>query len=175
MDPSTIRQIIMLTASLVLGSQGRSREVADTNIVQVNLVSPRQAAAADSPGKWQHRKVVGSDLDGDGIQERVVILARVGTSSEGVETWDDGQEWEARIEEPDGTTTRVYAQYVQLGRLRGYINDGQGRPTLFLLEETSARVRGFEVTYHGPGKVNSQMVFERYIERSVVKEETVRK
>jgi hypothetical protein len=134
---------------------------------QVDLVSPNQPAAIDSPGFWEYRKMAGADLDGDGIQERIVILANIGIQN-GQEGWNDGQQWEVRIEELDGTQTRVYAQYVQLGRVEGYIVGSRKYPSLFLVELTGAGIRGFDIDYRGPGNVSARQAFSRTVERAVL-------
>jgi hypothetical protein len=136
----------------------------DTSLVDLSL-----PAAVDSTIRWQYRESTKYDLDGDGIQEKIVILANVGKSSSGELTWDDGQPWEVRIEEADGTTTRVFAQSVQLGKVQGYITHRDGHTTLYLLEQTTSILQGFEISYFGPNKVKSRVIFTRTIERFVKK------
>jgi hypothetical protein len=163
----SIQQILITAVVLLLPSTIHSQAIqvsADTSLVDLSL-----PAAVDSTNRWQYRESTTYDLNGDGIEEKVVILANVQKSSSGNIAWDDGQPWEVRIEEPDGTRTRVFAQSVQAGTVQGYITHQDGHPTLFLLEQTTSLLQGFEITYFGPNKIKSRVIFTRTIDRFVKK------
>ena len=145
-----------------------SQVVTGPESLQINLVSPSQPAAVESPNAWQYKRMMSYDLNGDGTKENIVILANIVVSSDGKESWDDGQAWEVRIEETDKTVTRVYAQYIQLGLLKGYITMEQGRAGIFLLEETAGGFKGFEIQYIGHGRFNANQLFSRSIKMPIV-------
>lgn len=157
-----IRQILNIAAVLLLPTAMHSQSI--TESADTSLVNPLLPVAVDSTNHWQYRKSTTYDLDRDGTQETITILANVEKSPSGQLAWDDGQPWEVRIEEPDGTRTRALAQFVQLGKITGYITHQDGHPTLFLLEQAGSGLRGFEITYSGPNKIKSKVIFVRTIE-----------
>jgi hypothetical protein len=156
-----IQQVINSFLLLLLPSICQSQLSDIPDGTDTSLVYPGQAVAVDSSSHWQYRKYSFYDLDGDGIQEKIVILANVELSSNGEPAWDDGQRWEVRIEEPAGTKTRVFAQYVQFGEVQGYITNQDGQLALLLLEKSSNYLRGSEVIYLGPNKIKSRVIFSR--------------
>ena len=162
-----IRQILISIIVLLLHSTVQSQELSVPDGTDTSLVFPSLPAAVDSTNHWQYRESTMYDLDGNGSQEKIVILANVERSSSGELMWDDGQPWEVRIEESNGKTTRVFAQFVQLGTVKGYITHRDGHTTLFLLQQTSSGIRGMEITYSGPNVVKSRVIFTRSIERFV--------
>lgn len=114
--------------------------------------------AQDEPG-WDYKQTVAADLDGDGTQERVVIMARVERSPDnpGEYLWDDGQPWQVLVESSSGDQTPVYSRWVQIGQLKGFISEEKknGGHDLILLELTGAGVSLYRVEYDGPRQVTS--------------------
>lgn len=119
----------------------------------VNLLNPRiPRALAGQPG-WAYQRVATADLDGDGVMERVVLIADA-IVEQGRPLWDDGQRWQVYIEEPDGTRTYVYAQLLQLGTLTVRLARATTSQalTLLLMEQLPQQLGVYEVSYRGPGQ-----------------------
>ena len=133
----------------------------------ISLVDPTLPRAVDSTNSWQYRQGTEYDLNGDGQREKIIILANVERGSSGELAWDDGQPWEVRIEEPDGKRTRIFAQSVQSGTVKGYVTLRDGHPTIFLLEQTTSVLVGMEIVYFGPNKIKSRVLFSRNIDRFI--------
>ena len=133
----------------------------------INLVDPKQEAAFEASGRWEYQELTSADLDGDGSEEKLVLVADVPLNSDGQPSWDDGQPWEVRIEEANGNQTRVYAQYVQLGHVwAGVVREEESPPKMLLIEETDLpRIRVFQVRYLGPGQVDVCELLDRQVER----------
>ena len=82
--------------------------------------------------------------------------------------WDDGQPWQAYVEEADGSRTYVFARFVQLGTLtlRLSAREGPDRPVVVLLEQLPDRLSVYEVEYSGPRKVRVTAPYERDLDVS---------
>ncbi len=142
---------------------------ATSNKQYTSFISPTQTFSQTDPSQWQYRATAKSDLNGDGVAELIVMQAKVQKDKDGHYLWDDGQEWAVYIEEPNGVKTLVYAQYVQLGQLEGFLTDliplkGKSprlySPSkLFLLETTGFQIRGTEITYTKPNTFCAHSVF----------------
>jgi hypothetical protein len=131
---------------------------------EVDMVSPRHDDAVMGQAGWNHAQSATADLDGDGTPERAVIIANADTYH-GTVLWNDGQVWEVYVEEPDGTRTYVYKQFLQLGSVLARLarpeaarpaQAGQQTPppppTILLLEQVPQRFSAYEVRYAGPGQ-----------------------
>jgi hypothetical protein len=90
------------------------------------------------------------DLDGDGVEERVVLTARV-EMHRGRPAWDDGQPWQVYVESGDGTRAYLYAQRLQLGTLTMRVSRGQPDrlPSIILIEHLPDRLRVLEASVRG--------------------------
>lgn len=123
-------------------------------------------AVIGSPG-WEYARVASGDLDGDGVEEHAVILARV-TLRDGQPVWDDWNVWQVFVEEPTGERTYVYSGPVQLGMLEPSLTepDGSGRRSFVLVEHTPYAVAMYEVAYEGPGRARLLALAERTIDRT---------
>lgn len=114
---------------------------------------------------WNYQQRAAADLDGDGVDERVVLTARV-ELYRGRPAWDDGQPWQAYVEEADSTRTRIYAQFVQLGTVTMRIGApaGETRASIVLIEHLPDRVAVYEARYDGPGRVSLSERFSRMLD-----------
>ena len=130
----------------------------------VDLLNPTvQPVVIGEPG-WEYQRVLMSDLDGDGTQERIVTLADAFVQN-GQPLWDDGHRWQVYIEEHDGSVTSIYRQFLQLGRLDVFVTEpveGQ-HPTVLLLESLPSRFRSYETSYQ-TGHVQSRLMLERMLD-----------
>jgi hypothetical protein len=119
----------------------------------LNLVDPeQQPVTAPAPG-WDYSRTLQADLDSDGAQETVHVLARVSRVPGRIDEymWDDGQPWQVYIQDGD-RVTHVYARFVQLGRLDVLITDEE-RPRLAIVEAQGAGYALYTVVYDGPDQV----------------------
>ncbi|MCG0239418.1 MAG: hypothetical protein L6E13_09500 [Firmicutes bacterium] len=117
---------------------------------EVNRINPHYPQGVAGQREWGYHQETRADLDGDGAEEKLVVIARVGRPSGGQDySWDDGQPWNVYVEEPDGTRTYVFADWVQLGQLNvGVTDDGD----VVILELAGAGWTLYHVDYQGPGK-----------------------
>lgn len=146
--------ILLLTVAL---AGCTARMPAPATPAAVSLVDPdRPAPTTGEPDRWEYRDTLSADLDGDGAAEQVVVRADVGLDAAGLPVWDDGQDWEATVVAADGSRTRVYARYLQFGRLSATATHG-GR-VFRLVEETPAAKTVYEVRYRSPGDVRAAEV-----------------
>lgn len=125
----------------------------------VDLVDKNYPTVAkDEPG-WDYRQTVTADLDGDGKEDTVVLMARVerSPSNPSEYIWDDGQPWQVLVESPQGEKTPVYSRWVQIGQLKALIGEQKesGGHDLILLELTGAGISLYRVEYDGPQKTKS--------------------
>ncbi len=118
------------------------------------LVDPEIPGAVAGEGGWEYVRSSSADLDGDGVAERVVLIARAALVR-GRPAWDDGQPWQVYVEAPDGTRTYVYSRRLQIGTLTARVGlAGAGDPApLYLLEHLPDTLSLYEVVYQGPGRV----------------------
>lgn len=146
-------RLALLTSALCLAGCSLARPAQEvrgpTSLVDAQI----PAAPADVSEGWAYRLSAQADLDGDGTPERVAVLADVGLDAGGEPVWDDGQAWEVRVEEADGTRTRLYARFIQLGELEARIVEAGGGLAVGLVEKTAERETAFVVRYGGPGEV----------------------
>lgn len=123
-----------------------------------STISPAVAGAAG----WNYQQRAGADLDGDGVDEQVVLTARV-ELYRGRPAWDDGQPWQVYVEGGDSVRTYIYARFVQLGTLTMRIGepvDGAGA-SIVLIEHLPDRLAVYEARYDGPGRATVTERFAR--------------
>ncbi|MGE5527682.1 MAG: hypothetical protein ACM3X6_00875 [Patescibacteria group bacterium] len=117
----------------------------------VDLVNEVYQASDPTKGDWPYRASVNADLDGDQVEERIVLLCDV-ESYEGKVCWDDGQVWEVCVDEPSGERTLVYLGYIQFGEMR--VARSEDEPGVFLLlQDYNGLLSIYECRYQGPGNV----------------------
>lgn len=143
------------------GAEPRPRvadSAAPSEVMQ--LVDSTQAPAVAGTLGWNYQQRAAADLDGDGVDEQVVLTARV-ELYRGHPAWDDGQPWQVYVEEADSTRTYIYAQFVQLGTVTMRIGEATAgeRASIVLIEQLPDRFGVYEVRYDGPGRAT---VTQRY-------------
>lgn len=147
-----MRVPILLLTLVLAGCAARMPEPAAP--ASVSLVDPdRPASTVGEPDRWEYRRTLSADLDGDGVAEQIVVLADVGLDGAGEPMWDDGQDWEVTVVAADGTRTRLYARYLQFGLLSAEATE-EGT-VLRLVEESPMATAVYEVRYQGPGAVHA--------------------
>jgi len=125
----------------------------------VDLVDKTYSPVAEDEPGWDYRQTVTADLDGDGLEDTVTIIARVQRSPNNPHEylWDDGQPWQVFVESSKGERTPVYSRWVQIGQLKALISEkkADGKHDLILLELAGAGVSLYRVEYSGPNQVKS--------------------
>ncbi len=125
-------------------------------------IDPAIAPAVAGIAGWNYQQAATTDLDGDGVEERVVLTARV-ELVRGRPAWDDGQAWQVYVESAEGHRTYLYAQRLQLGSLTMRI--GTAVPgTVVLLEHLPDRMRLFDATYRGPDAATVTVRYQRQLD-----------
>lgn len=143
--------------------ESRPDSLAAAAVVQL-VDSTIKAAVAGRDG-WGYEQSAAHDLDGDGQPERVVLTARV-ELMRGRPAWDDGQQWQVYIEEPDSSRTYIYAQFVQLGTVTMRVGEAvDGNPaSVILIEHLPDRLGVYEIQYQAPGRFTAIERFERVLD-----------
>ncbi|WP_374713578.1 hypothetical protein [Symbiobacterium terraclitae] len=125
----------------------------------VDLVNPNFPPAVGGEPGWEYHRTLTADLDGDGQEERVSVTTNaVWMPDEGEFAWDDGHPWHVYVEEPDGTRTYLFSNWVQLGQLE-VILDREG-PGLFIVYKRGGGMVVYRATYEGPGQFRTVLAFE---------------
>lgn len=122
--------------------------------IPADLINPNYLHPTGGTEAWNYRKTATADLDGDGTAERITVVssAHVDPTTKTV-AWDDGHIWHVYVDEPDGTRTVLFANWVQLGRLDvGVAMDGR---SLILQQGGGWYTLIYRATYNGPNQVDA--------------------
>ena len=156
---------------LVLGACGERVAVEGTQAdspaatASPDLVDSTITPAIAGRAGWDYQQSATHDFDGDGEVERVVLTAHVALIRSRP-VWDDGQQWQVYVEEPDSTRTYIYAQFVQLGTVTlrvGEAVDGR-RASIVLIEHLPDRLGVYETEYQAPGRHSTTHRFVRTLD-----------
>jgi hypothetical protein len=129
------------------------------------LIDTSIAPAIAGADGWNYRQASDADLTGDGLDERVVLTARV-ELVRGRPAWDDGQPWQVYVEHQDSSRVYLYAQRLQLGTLtlRVTRGDSTAAPTVLLLEHLPDRLRVIELGMTDAARPSIKSLFERALD-----------
>ena len=154
--------VLMCIAPVEEAERQMPPEEARVAIAQPPLLDSGVPLASVEEEGWGFSQRTEADLDGDGVAEGVVLMARV-ELYRGRPAWDDGQVWQAYVEEQSGERTHLYARFVQLGTLslRVGLAERGGNPVVVLLEQLPDRLAVYELAYAGPGAVTTQTGYTR--------------
>lgn len=119
----------------------------------------------DVASNWRYKASTDADFDGDGDAETLWVFCCVGVFDDEVE-FDDGQHWQAYIEEPNGERTYIYSKYIQMGDLDAAIvfSEDTLRKSIILHELNACGVTLYEVQYRGVKDVACTGYFRRSID-----------
>lgn len=172
-SPPVRHTATVITAAVVvllLGGCGRDEQPrrtidsarADTTPAAVQLIDSTIPLGIAGEDGWNYHQSAGADLTGDGIPERVVLMARV-ELYRGRPAWDDGQPWQVYFETRDRSRTYVYAQRLQLGTLTMRLSrTDQGEPArIVLLEQLPDRMSVYEATVAPTGRLTTTVRYQR--------------
>jgi hypothetical protein len=147
------------------GTQERADALADSipDLIQSRVP---QAVAGDSG--WAYQQSVTADIDGDGRDESVVLIADVALDATGRPLWEDGHRWQVYVREPDGAITRLYARFLPNGKLTAeLVMPPSGTALgLVLLEQTPDHIGVYEFSYRGPGRSEVYRRLDRAVDRT---------
>jgi len=137
--------VVVAAAVYIIGAWTRS----------TNLIDSQQELVNAGTAGWEYQQSMTADLDNDGSTETIFILARVlkDPLDPNEYQWDDGQPWQVYIQD-GGDITRVYARFVQIGRLNVFVTD-QEPPRLVIAEREGAGYSLYAVRYKGPGRTHT--------------------
>ena len=152
--------LVVLTPLLAIGcvqpvSRPASDDAPGSSEAPVDAAIPEAVAGQEG---WNYQRAASADFDGDGREERLVVTARV-AMRDGEPLWEDGQTWQAYVEEPDGQRTYLFARFVQLGTVEGLVtrpSEADGTPLILLTEQTPHFLRIYEIRYLGPANVHTE-------------------
>ncbi len=148
------------------GAQDRAEAQPDT---VPDLIQPRVPSAVAGDSGWAYSRKVSVDLDNDGSDESVVLIADVDVDASGTPLWQSGggHRWQVYVREPapDTVVTRVYARYVPSGKVIAELSvPDAGPPVIVLLEQSAERIGIYEVRYRGPNRIEVHKRFERALD-----------
>ena len=145
--------------SLVERAEAQPDTIAD-------LIQARVPEAAAGDSGWKYSRRASADLDADGKDESVVLIADVTLDKRGQPLWEDGHRWQMYVEDAKGNRTRMYARFVPNGSVTVRVASPQGgvRPTLVLLEESADHVGVYEFRYNSPGRFDVWRRLDRTLE-----------
>lgn len=142
--------------------ESRNRHLAERLSLEereVNLINPAYPPAVGGEPGWEYHQVLTADLDNDGVEERASVTTNAFWLPDEKEfAWDDGHPWHVYVEEPDGTRTYLFSNWVQMGQL-DVILDREG-PGLFIVYRRGGGLIIYRATYQGPGQFRTTLAFE---------------
>lgn len=146
------------------------------------LLDSAIAPATGGRDGWNYQQRTNVDLNGDGLQESIVITAQV-EMYRGRPAWDDGQAWQVYLvpgrsttgasdttgsPQSDSGAVRLYAQRLQLGKLTLRVTRSDGvanlQPTILLIEHLPERLSIYEVTYDRSGNTATFLRLRRSLD-----------
>ena len=112
---------------------------------------------------WPVQRGQTADLDGDGVDERLVFASDVMPGPDGAPAWKDEHRWAVWVVEPETATsgdsvrTHLYGAFVPTGRADVYVTapSVDESPSVLVLERGGTRVATNDVRYHGLGDARS--------------------
>ncbi len=128
---------------------------ADSRLQEPPVDSERVGSADEAAG-WRQRRLAGTDLDGNGDLETVVLASDVTVRNDGTPLWEDGHRWAVYVED-GGERTLLYAAFVPNGHAEAAIleADSEGRRHVLIQERTPQQTRSLVVSYERPGKAKA--------------------
>ena len=131
------------------------------------LIESRIPLAAAGDSGWTYQQRVRANLDADGTDETIVLIADVTSDSRGQPLWDDGHRWQVYVEERDGRRTHVYARFLPMGKLTANLSPSDsGGTAIVLLEETPHWLGAYVIRYQGPGRSTVPERFQQELDRT---------
>ena len=105
---------------------------------------------------WKHSRAVEADLDGDGVRERVVVVADVEVDARQRPLWEDGHRWAVYVAR-GATATLLYGAFVPNGHVEAAIGiqESDGKRPVIVMERTPQQLRVATIRYDR-GKARSE-------------------
>jgi hypothetical protein len=111
--------------------------------------------------QWKHARHLMADLNGDGTEERVVLVSDVTIGTNAQPLWD-GHRWAVFVEDRDQRTL-LYGAFVPNGHVEVAI--GEAGRTVLIAERTPHSLRTFVVAYDGPASARTVETESHAVER----------
>jgi hypothetical protein len=144
-------------------AQDRAEAMPDT---VPDIIEARVPAAVAGDTGWRYQQQVVGDIDGDGDDESVVLIADVMLDAGGQPLWEDGHRWQVYVREQDGRITRVYARFLPNGSLTVdlAVPPSGAVHGIVLIERTPNHLGVYELRYRGPDNVEVYRRLDREID-----------
>ena len=153
----------IITACLLIAGVGcvfgqKTEEVVD-------LFDEAYPKAVAGQKGWGFKKTSTVDLNGDGVKEKIFLIANV-SLYRGKPVWDDGQTWQVYVQEPNGRRTYVYSRFVQLGDVEVLTTSAESEKgnAILILERTPHAFSVYEVHYRGYESFRAVQLISREID-----------
>lgn len=153
--------IVLLAACAANQALDENTRMPEISPVDARVSSVEQVAA------WAYHREIRTDLDGDGVAERVVIASDVELSPDRHPLWEDGHRWGVYVESARGERTLLYGGFVPNGSAEAAVMmpDELGRRHVLVRERSPHQVRTFELVYESPGSARTAMSVSQAIDQ----------
>lgn len=140
--------ICLLTAGALAGCDSGEVPDAEPSPLSQPPVASRAFSSVDEVLGWGYSRTFEADLDGDGIEERLIVAADVEVDEQDRPLWEDGHRWAVVVE--DGSElTPLFGDFVPNGFVEASLLQGDGsRPgPVLILTRSPSQLQLFEVEY----------------------------
>lgn len=119
--------------------------------------------------KWQYRLSTEADLNKDGKNEKIWVIADISKNSnvaKGEDPWlyDDGAPWAVVIEAPNRKQTLVYLEWSQFGRIETIVVNEEENTNILIMNRQAASIGIYEVKYKKPNQYKVCQILERDVQ-----------
>ena len=126
-------------------------------------IDHERVSLGDAVG-WPLQRSLRADLDGDGVDERLVVASDVAVDDTGAPMWEDGHRWAVYVVDgpeaggettgADSSRTLLYGRFLPMGQAEVAVTEPSvgEPPRVFVLSRSTARVTGEDIAYDGPGQ-----------------------
>lgn len=134
----------------------------------MSLIDPQRPRAVAGQAGYEYQKVASADFDGDGVEEKVFLIANAAVVN-GEPQWDDGQTWQVYVEEPTGERTYLFVRFEQLGMVEAVTARAEANqaPKIVLIERTPWLVGAYEIQYRKPTDVQVRVLVQQTLDPRV--------
>ena len=137
---------VLLLLSLLVAA-GCSRKASKPTDDSVNLINAQYPVHIAGDQGWDYAKTLPYDLDGDGAEEKLMLIANVQwVDAQSTFAWDDGHNWQVYVEESDGTRTYLFDNWVQMGKLQAMV-ESDTHDVLLQVQSGTMGLMLYRVTY----------------------------
>lgn len=154
--------MLPLIAALALTVAGCSKQPAEAEpekpaVQTVQAINQNYPLARAGEAGWDYHKELKADLDGDGAEEALTVIARIAWDAQHQDwMYDDGHNWQVYVTEPDGKVTYLFNDWVQLGKLDVLLVENN---QIVIIRRTGPGIWIYRTTYRA-GDSNLEVVLQ---------------